>query len=199
MSMHSNDTPRFNLSRWALEHPALTRYLMVALMVLGMASYFQLGQDEDPPFTFRAMVVRTYWPGATAQQVAEQVTDKLERTLQEVPYADKIRSYSKPGESQIILELKDYSKPGEVPQVWYTVRKKVGDMRATLPQGVQGPFFNDDFGDVYGVIYALSGEGFTSAEVKFQAERVRQTLLRVRDVAKVELFGVQDEKVFVDI
>ena len=197
--MQETDNTRFNLSRWALEHPALTRYLMVALMVLGMASYFQLGQDEDPPFTFRAMVVRTYWPGATAQQVAEQVTDKLERTLQEVPYADKIRSYSKPGESQIILELKDYSKPGEVPQVWYTVRKKIGDMRATLPQGVQGPFFNDDFGDVYGVIYALSGEGFTPAEIKFQADRVRQTLLRVRDVAKVELFGVQDEKVFIDI
>ena len=199
MPMSDTDNTRFNLSRWALEHPALTRYLMVALMVLGMVSYFQLGQVEDPPFTFRAMVVRTYWPGATAQQVAEQVTDKLERTLQEVPYADKIRSYSKPGESQIILELKDYSKPGEVPQVWYTVRKKVGDMRATLPQGVQGPFFNDDFGDVYGVIYALSGEGFTPAEIKFQADRVRQTLLRVHDVAKVELFGVQDEKVFVEI
>ena len=133
--MASNDT-KFNLSRWALEHPALTRYLMVALMVLGMASYFQLGQDEDPPFTFRAMVVRTYWPGATAQQVAEQVTDKLERTLQEVPYSDKIRSYSKPGESQIILELKDFSKPNEVPQVWYAVRKKIGDMRGTLPPGV---------------------------------------------------------------
>jgi multidrug efflux pump len=199
MAMQETDNTRFNLSRWALEHPALTRYLMVALMVLGMASYFQLGQDEDPPFTFRAMVVRTYWPGATAQQVAEQVTDKLERTLQEVPYADKIRSYSKPGESQIILELKDYSKPGEVPQVWYTVRKKIGDMRATLPQGVVGPFFNDDFGDVYGVIYALSGEGFTPAEVKLQADRVRQTLLRVHDVARVELFGVQDEKVFIDI
>ena len=104
----------FNLSQWALEHAALTRYLMVVLMVLGFASYFQLGQDEDPPFTFRAMVVRTYWPGATAQQVAEQVTDKLERTLQEVPYADKIRSYSKPGESQIIFQIKDNSRPGEV-------------------------------------------------------------------------------------
>ena len=195
----ASEDRKFNLSRWALEHPALTRYLMVALMVLGMASYFQLGQDEDPPFTFRAMVVRTYWPGATAQQVAEQVTDKLERTLQEVPYADKIRSYSKPGESQIILELKDYSKPGEVPQVWYTVRKKIGDMRATLPQGVVGPFFNDDFGDVYGVIYALSGDGFSAAEVKVHADRVRQILLRVPDVAKVELFGVQDEKLYVEI
>ena len=190
---------KFNLSQWAIEHPALTRYLMVVLMVLGMASYFQLGQDEDPPFTFRAMVVRTYWPGATAQQVAEQVTDKLERTLQEVPYADKIRSYSKPGESQIIFQIKDYSKPADVPNVWYSVRKKIGDIRYTLPQGVQGPFFNDEFGDVFGVIYALDAPGFTPAEVKKFADDVRQQLLRVKDVAKVEQFGVQDEKIFVEI
>ena len=190
---------KFNLSKWALDHPALTRYLMVVLMVLGVAAYFQLGQDEDPPFTFRAMVVRTYWPGATAQQVAEQVTDKLERTLQEVPYADKIRSYSKPGESQIIFQLKDSAKPSDVPSVWYAVRKKIGDMRYTLPPGVQGPFFNDDFGDVYGVIYALDAPGFTPAEVKKFADDVRQQLLRVPDVAKVEQFGVQDEKIFIEI
>jgi multidrug efflux pump len=190
---------KFNLSKWALDHPALTRYLMVVLMVLGVAAYFQLGQDEDPPFTFRAMVVRTYWPGATAQQVAEQVTDKLERTLQEVPYADKIRSYSKPGESQIIFQLKDSSKPSDVPNVWYSVRKKIGDIRYTLPPGVQGPFFNDDFGDVYGVIYALDAPGFTPAEVKKFADDVRQQLLRVADVAKVEQFGVQDEKIFIEI
>ena len=197
--MRSTDNSRFNLSRWALEHPALTRYLMVVLMVLGMASYFQLGQDEDPPFTFRAMVVRAYWPGATAEQVAEQVTDKIERTLQEVPFADKIRSYSKPGEAQIIFQIKDNSKPGDVPQIWYTVRKKIGDMRGSLPPGVIGPFFNDEFGDVYGVIYALGGQGFSSAEVKAQADSLRQQLLRVSDVAKVELFGVQDEKVFVEV
>ena len=107
----------FNLSKWALDHPALTRYLMVVLMLLGFAAYFQLGQDEDPPFTFRAMVVRTYWPGATAQQVAEQVTDKIERTLQEAPYADKIRSYSKPGESQIIFQIKDSSKAADVAKI----------------------------------------------------------------------------------
>ena len=190
---------RFNLSRWALEHPALTRYLMVVLMVLGVAAYFQLGQDEDPPFTFRAMVVRAYWPGATAQQMAEQVTDKIERTLQEVPDADKIRSYSKPGEAQIIFQLRDSSRPGEVPQAWYAVRKKIGDMRASLPQGVVGPFFNDEFGDVYGVIYALQGEGYTPAELRQQADRVRQSLLAVPDVSKVELFGVQDEKVFVEV
>jgi multidrug efflux pump subunit AcrB len=189
----------FNLSEWALNHQAFTRYLMVVLLLLGVAAYFQLGQDEDPPFTFRAMVVRTYWPGATAQQVAEQVTDKIERVLQETPYADKIRSYSKPGESQVIFQLKDYSKPNEVADVWYTVRKKIGDMRYTLPQGVQGPFFNDDFGDVYGVIYALQAEGFSQAELKDIADDVRQQLLRVKDVSKVELFGVQDEKIFIEI
>jgi len=192
-------SPGFNLSKWALDHAPLTRYLMVVLMALGAFAYFQLGQDEDPPFTFRAMVVRTYWPGATAQQVAEQVTDKLERTLQEAPYADKIRSYSKPGESQIIFQIKDSSKAAEVANVWYTVRKKIGDMRGTLPTGVQGPFFNDDFGDVYGVIYALESEGFSYAELKTLADDVRQQLLRVKDVAKVDQFGVQDEKVFIEI
>ncbi len=185
--------PGFNLSKWALDHAALTRYLMIVLLLLGIASYFQLGQDEDPPFTFRAMVVRTYWPGATAQQVAEQVTDKIERALQEVPYADKIRSYSKPGESQIIFQIKDSSKPSDVPNVWYSVRKKVGDIRSTLPSGIQGPFFNDEFGDVYGVIYALQADGFNYAELKTFADDVRQRLLRVPDVAKVELFGAQDE------
>jgi len=189
----------FNISKWALDHPALTRYLMVVLLLMGVGAYFQLGQDEDPPFTFRAMVVRTYWPGATAQQVAEQVTDKLERTLQEVPYADQIRSYSKPGESQIIFQIKDSSRASEVAGVWYAVRKKIGDMRYTLPQGVQGPFFNDDFGDVYGVIYALEGEGFSNAELKVFADDVRQQLLRVQDVAKVELFGAQEEKLFIEI
>ncbi len=196
---HVQTPEGFNLSKWAIDHAPLTRYLMVVLMVLGFTAYFQLGQDEDPPFTFRAMVVRTYWPGATAQQVAEQVTDKIERTLQEVPNADKIRSYSKPGESQIILEIKDSTRAAEVANIWYTVRKKVGDMRYTLPQGIQGPFFNDDFGDVYGVIYALQAEGFSAAEVKQFADDVRQQLLRVPDVAKVELFGVQDEKLYIEI
>ena len=189
----------FNLSRWALLHPALTRYLMIVLMALGFATYFQLGQDEDPPFAFRVMIVRTLWPGATAQQVAEQVTDKIERTLQEVPYADKIRSYSKPGESTVIFQISDASKSSEVPNTWYLVRKKIGDMRFTLPGGVQGPFFNDDFGDVYGVIYAIESDGFSSAEVKGIADNVRQELLRVKDVSKVELFGVQDEKLYIEI
>jgi multidrug efflux pump len=128
----------FNLSKWALDHPALTRYLMVVLMLLGFAAYFQLGQDEDPPFTFRAMVVRTYWPGATAQQVAEQVTDKIERTLQEVPYADIIRSYSKPGESQIIFQIKDSSKAAEVTNVWYHGAQEGGRHALHLARGHAG-------------------------------------------------------------
>ena len=189
----------FNLSKWALDHAALTRYLMIVLIVFGLGSYFQLGQDEDPPFTFRLMVVRAFWPGATAQQMAEQVADKIERTLQEVPNADKIRSYSKPGESTILFQVKDSTRAAEVANIWYTVRKKVGDIHLTLPAGVQGPFYNDEFGDVFGVIYALEADGFSDAEVKTFADEVRQKLLRVVDVNKVELFGVQDEKLYVEI
>jgi len=199
MNHNAGAWSRFNISRWALEHPALTRYLMVVLLLLGSVAYFQLSQDEDPPFTFRAMVVQAFWPGATALQMSEQVTDKIERTLQEVPYADKIRSYSKPGESLTILQLKDSSPPREVAQIWYQTRKKVNDMRGNLPQGVVGPVFNDDFGDVYGTIYALSGQGFSTEEMRQFAERIRQQLLKVPAVAKVELFGVQAEKVFVEI
>ena len=190
---------RFNISRWALEHPALTRYLMLVLMVLGVAAYFQLGQDEDPPFTFRVMVVQAFWPGATAQEIAEQVTDKMERTLQEVPHADIIRSYTLPGESLTLLELKDSTPPKEVANSWYQVRKRVTDMRSSLPQGVVGPVFNDDFGDVYGSIFALAADGFSDEELRVFAEKVRSSLLRVPDVAKVEVFGVQAEKIFVEI
>ena len=196
---HLHPEKGFNLSRWAIDHAPLTRFLMIVLMVLGTNAFFQLGQDEDPPFTFRLMVVRAFWPGATAQQMAEQVADKVERTLQEVPNADKIRSYSKPGETTILFQVKDSTKAADVANIWYTVRKKVGDIRGTLPAGVQGPFFNDEFGDVFGVIYALESDGFTDAEVKSFADDVRQKLLRVTDVNKVELMGVQDEKLYIEI
>ncbi|TFV98624.1 efflux RND transporter permease subunit [Oxalobacteraceae bacterium OM1] len=188
----------FNLSRWALEHIPLTRYLIVALLIGGIMSYTRLGQDEDPPFTFRAMVVRAIWPGATALQMADQVTDKLEKKLQETPYVDKIRSYSKPGETLIILQLRESTPPKEVTGTWYQVRKKIGDIRATLPPGVLGPFFNDEFGDTYGSIFAISGDGFSYAEVKDYADFVRQQLLKVPSVSKVEMFGVQDEKVYIE-
>jgi multidrug efflux pump subunit AcrB len=188
----------FNLSRWALEHIPLTRYLIVVLLLGGVLSYGRLGQDEDPPFTFRAMVVRAMWPGATALQMADQVTDKLEKKLQETPYIDKIRSYSKPGETLIILQLRESTPPKETASAWYQVRKKIGDIRGTLPPGVIGPFFNDEFGDTYGSIFALSGDGFTYAEIKDYADFVRQQLLHVPSVAKVELFGVQDEKINIE-
>ena len=185
----------FNLSRWALEHVPLTRYLMAALLIGGILSYKVLGQDEDPPFTFRVMVVRAIWPGATAVQMAEQVTDKLERKLQETPYLDRLRSFSKPGETTILVELRESTPPRDVPATWYQVRKKIGDIAGTLPPGVLGPFFNDEFGDTYGSIFALSGDGFTYAEMKDYADFVRQALLAVPLVAKVEAFGVQDEQV----
>ncbi len=197
MSISTNE--RFNLSRIAIENPAITVYLLAALLLAGIFAYFQLGQDEDPPFTIRVMLVQAFWPGATAMQMSEQVTDKLERTLQEVPHVDEIRSYSKPGETTIFLKLRDSGSPDDIPQLWYTARKKIGDMKGELPPGVQGPFFNDEFGDVYGVIYALSADGHSRAELKHYADFVRQELLRVPDVAKVELVGVQAEKIYVEI
>ncbi len=192
------DHSRFNLSRWALEHQPLTRYLLVVLLLGGLLAFFQLGQDEDPPFTFRVMVVQAFWPGATAEQMAVQVTDKIERQLQEVPYADKIRSFSKPGETTVIFQLKDTSPAAETQRIWYTVRKKIGDITQTLPAGVRGPFFNDEFGDVYGSIYALSADGFNYKELREYADLVRQELLRVPSVAKVSLLGLQDEKVYIE-
>lgn len=188
----------FNLSRWALEHIPLTRYLIAVLLIGGALSYINLGQDEDPPFTFRAMVVQAQWPGATALQMAEQVTDKLEKKLQETPGIDEISSYSKPGETLIILKLRESTSPKSVPDAWYQVRKKIGDIKLTLPAGVQGPFFNDEFGDTYGSIFALSGDGFTYAEMKDYADFARQQLLAVPLVSKVELFGVQDEKINIE-
>jgi len=188
----------FNLSRWALEHIPLTRYLMAVFLLGGIFSYMNLGQDEDPPFTFRIMVVRAIWPGATAVQMAEQVTDKLEKKLQETPYVDKIKSYSKPGETLIMVQLRESTPPKDTANSWYQIRKKIGDIRPTLPAGVLGPFFNDEFGDTYGSIFALSADGFTYAEVKEYADFVRQQLLRVGLVSKVEQFGVQAEKLNIE-
>ena len=190
---------RFNLSRWALNNASLTRYLMVVLMVFGIAAYFQLGQDEDPPFTFRVMVVKVFWPGATATQMADQVADKVEKILQEVPYADKIKSFSHPGETTILFQVKDSSPPSEVGNIFYTVRKKVNDSKSDLPIGIQGPYFNDDFGDTYGVIYALSAKGFSPAEIRDFTVLVRQRLLRVKNVGKVNVYGLQDEQVYVEL
>jgi multidrug efflux pump subunit AcrB len=189
----------FNLSAWAVEHAPLLRYLMVVLLIGGLFAFMNLGQDEDPPFTFRVMVVRAYWPGATATQMAEQVTDRIEKKLQETPGLDRIRSYSKPGETLIFVQVDESKRGRDVADAWYQVRKKVSDIRGSLPPNVQGPFFNDEFGDVYGVMFAFSTDGFSYRELKDHVEAIRQQLLRVPNVAKVDLFGVQDEKIFIEI
>ncbi|MCM2326809.1 MAG: efflux RND transporter permease subunit [Lysobacter sp.] len=190
---------RFNLSEWALEHRTLVLYFMIVLAVIGVGSYLRLGQAEDPAFTFKLMVVRTNWPGASADEVERQLTDRIEKKLQETPHLDHLRSYSKPGESVVFVFVKDSSRADEIKDTWYQVRKKVGDIRGQLPAGIQGPFFNDEYGDTFGNIYALTGDGFSYAQLKEAADRIRADLLRVRDVAKVELIGEQDEKIFVEI
>src|SRR5690606_9344612 len=189
----------FNLSAVALRFPQLTLFILLLVAAAGVWSYLHIGQREDPDFTFRAMVVRTIWPGATTSQVDEVVTNRIEKTLQEVPYFKHTTSYSRPGESLIILELEDSSPPEEVAQVWYQVRKKVGDIRRLLPEEVMGPFFNDEFGDVFGTIYAITGDGFDLEELRRTAESVRQELLRVPDVQKIELFGVQDQRIYIEV
>ena len=188
----------FNLSEWALEHQALVLFFMLALFAAGLFSYFRLGQAEDPEFTFKLMVIKAIWPGASPAEMEKQVTERLEKKLQETPYLDNVRSYTKSGETTIFLTLKDSTPPKEVAGVWYQVRKKIGDIRYTLPEGTLGPFFNDEFGDVFGNIYAFTGDGYTYAELKDQVEEVRKEILRVPAVAKAETIGDQDQKIFVE-
>ncbi len=186
---------RFNLSAWALSNRNIVVYLMVLLGLAGVWAYLNLGQSEDPPFTFRMMVIKTYWPGASAHEVELQVTDRIEEKLQEHEQLDYLKSYSKPGESLVFFVAREDSGMKDMPQTFYQVRKKVSDIKQNLPQGVIGPFFNDEFGDTFGNIYALTGKDFSPAELKEYADKIRARLLRIRDVAKVEFFGVQDEKI----
>ncbi len=188
----------FNLSRWALEHKSFVVYLMLIVTLAGIFEYRRLGRDEDPPFTIKTMVVKTLWPGATTLETMQQVTDRIEKKLEELPSIDYQKSYTKPGESVVFVYLKDSTRASDVPDLWYQVRKKVGDIKQTLPQGVQGPFFNDEFGDTYALIFALTSDGFTHRELRDYAERVRAELLNVPDVAKIDLLGTQDEKVYLE-
>lgn len=188
-----------NLSAWAINHPALIRYLIGLLLLSGAYAYFTLGQMEDPEFTIKQMVIKMYWPGATAREMEQQITDKLEKKLQQTPRLDFIRSYSKPGEAVLFVVLRESVPPREVPDIWYQVRKKAGDMRQELPDGVQGPFFNDEFGDVFGSIYAFTADGFSYAELKHYVDYVRQKLLQLDNINKVEIIGAQEEKIYVEI
>ena len=189
---------RINLSEWALEHPQMIVFLLLLLGLSGIFAYGRLGQKEDPEFTVKTMVVQASWPGSSAQQMAEQVGDKLERKLQEIAEIDHISSYAKPGVTQIKVNLREATPPQAVPQVWYQVRKKLGDIQSSLPQGVRGPFFNDEFGDTFGNLYAITGEGFGHAELRDYADAARNEFLRVADVNKVELAGAQDPKIHVE-
>ena len=189
----------FNLSAWALRNRQLVLYFMLVLSVAGFISYGQLGQSEDPPFTFKAMVIRTVWPGATAEEVARQVSDRIEQKAMETGAYQQVVSYSRPGESTITFVARDDLPPRDVPELWYQLRKKIGDIRHTLPPDIVGPFYNDEFGTTFGNIYALTGDGFDYAVMKDYAERLQLQLQRIPDVGKVELIGVQEEKIWIEI
>ncbi|WP_422417462.1 efflux RND transporter permease subunit [Pseudomonas sp. GZD-222] len=189
----------FNLSAWALRNRQIVLFLMILLAVVGALSYTKLGQSEDPPFTFKAMVIRTIWPGASAEEVSRQVTERIEKKLMETGEYEKIVSFSRPGESQVTFMARDSMHSADIPELWYQIRKKVADIRHTLPPGIQGPFFNDEFGTTFGNIYALTGEGFDYAVLKDYADRVQIQLQRVKDVGKVELLGLQDEKIWIEL
>ena len=188
----------FNLSDWAIRNKSFVVYLMLIAAVAGAWAYGKLGREEDPPFTIKTMMIKTLWQGATATETLQQVTDRIEKKLEELPYLDYVRSYTKPGESVVFVNLKDTADAKAVPGLWYQVRKKVSDIAHTFPSGISGPFYNDEFGDTYSLIYALTADGFTHRELRDQAERIRTELLRVRDVAKVDLVGVQDEKIYLE-
>ncbi len=189
----------FNLSTWTLRHQSLVVFVLVLLTAFGIRSYSRLAQSEDPPFTFKVMVIQTFWPGATARQVQEEVTDRIARKLQETPEVDFLRSYSRPGESLLFFTIRDDAPPAQVPDTWYQVRKKVGDMTYALPSGVRGPYFNDEFGDVYTDLYALEGDGFSPAQLHDYAERLRIELLRVPGVNKVDFIADQEQRIYVEI
>ena len=191
-------TTRTNLSALALKHSTLTVFFMLALTAAGIFAFFSLGRAEDPPFTIKQMVVSAAWPGATAREMEQQVTDKLETKLQELPYFYNVTSYTKPGETTIFVALRDDVPPAKVPDLWYQVRKKIGDIRQNLPQGVQGPFFNDEYGDTYSLIWGFESDGYSDAELKTIAKEARQRLLRVPDVTKVDLFALQDQKIYIE-
>lgn len=189
---------RLNLSEWGLTHRSIVLFAMLALAGAGVWAYLGLGRAEDPGFTLKNMVVVADWPGASADTMAREVADPIERKLEELPFLDNTASDTRAGHTVVTVTLKDSTPAGRVPDIWYQVRKKLGDLRPLLPDGVQGPFFNDEFGDVFGLVYAVEGDGFTLPELRHVAEDVRERLLAVPGVGKVELLGQQDERIYVE-
>ena len=195
---HEHPVSRGNLSAWAVAHPAVVLFLIIVFSVAGLVSYLNLGRAEDPSFAIKTMVITAAWPGATAEEMQDQVADKLEKRLQELELFDFVRTYTRPGVSVIQVQLKDTAQQKDVDDAWYQVRKKLNDSRPTLPQGVQGPFFNDEYGDVYSAIYMLSGADVSFAKLKDYAEIVRQRLLRTQGVAKVDIVGERHQRIFIE-
>jgi multidrug efflux pump len=189
---------QFNLSEWALNHRSFVVYCMIALTVVGGLTYSRLGRNEDPAFTFRTMVVQAGWPGASLEETLDQLTERIERTLKETPNLDFLRSFTSAGSTTVFVNLKGATPPSAVPDTWYQVRKSIGDMRHTLPSGVVGPGFNDEFGDTFGIIYGFTADGFTHRELHDYVEKIRRRLLRVADVSKIEVLGAQDEKILIE-
>lgn len=196
----SNTPPRkaFNLSAWALKHQSFVVFLMILTVLGGIWSYDRLSRNEDPPFTIKTMVVSAVWPGASTTDTVNLLTDKLEKKLSETPYLDFTQSYSRPGQSVIFVNLRDSAPPEKVAGIWYQVRKKMQDIVPTLPQGVQGPFFDDEFGDTFGSIYAFHADGFSKRELRDRVDAVRAEILSVKDIGKVNVLGVQEEEIVIE-
>ena len=188
----------FNLSDWALEHRSFVWFLMLVSLVAGVMAYTRLGREEDPPFTIKTMVVQTAWPGATIKDTLDQVTDRVEKELQQLNGLDYVRSYTTPGSSTVFVQCRDTLKKGEVQPAFYQVRKRLGDIKGQFPEGVQGPFFNDEFGDVYGNIYAFTADGLTHRQLRDYVESIRTDVLQVPDIGKTQLIGTQAETIYLD-
>src|SRR5262245_50402264 len=188
----------FNLSDWAIRHRPLTSFLMIVVFAAGLLSYVRLGRSEDPGFTVKTMVVQVSWPGATVGDTLLQITDRIEKKLQEIPYLDHVRSYTAAGQATIFVNLKDAVPPRTISEVWYQVRKKISDIRGAFPQGMLEPQFNDEFGDTYGIIYAFTADGFSHRSLRDYVEEARSRLLQTPDVAKIDIVGAQDERIYIE-
>jgi multidrug efflux pump len=194
----SADSKAFNLSDWALRHRSLVWYFMIVSAIAGIYSYTQLGRAEDPDFTIKTMVIQANWPGATVEDTINQVTDRIEKKVEEVQYFDYAKSLTVPGKTTIYVNLKDTTPKEAVPTAWLRVRNLVNDIRPELPSGVQGPFFNDDFGDVYGNVYAFTADGLSQRQLRDYVEDVRRKILDLPDAGKVNLIGAQNEVIFLE-
>ncbi|WP_349956365.1 efflux RND transporter permease subunit [Rhizobium sp. ZPR3] len=195
----SDERKRFNLSRWAIAHPSIARFLFGLIIIAGALGLTHMGQKEDPDFTFRVMVVQTVWPGASLQDMEDQVVNKIERKLQETPHLDWVKSYTRAGFAITTIQIKGDTNTAEVKDAFYQIRKKVGDIGNELPSGLLGPYFNDEFGDTFITLHSISGDGYTYPELKKFAIQARDMLLSTPGVEKATIIGDQAEQIYIDV